>query len=98
MKTVEELYTEIMSDAELRMEWFDATDSNRTDSNRIEKFLRKHDCSATLEEVEAFLKAKNDGEDSISLDELNLVAGGKEEHQCNFGRDENGDMPPYNSN
>ena len=62
MKTVEELYTEIMSDAELRMEWFDATDSKRTDSKRtdskrIEEFLRKHDCSATLEEVEAFLKA-----------------------------------------
>ncbi len=46
----------------------------KTDSQ--EEFLKKHDCSATLEEAVAFIDAKKGQDEELSLDELDSVAGG----------------------
>ena len=72
MKTTEELYNEVMENEELKKEWQEAINTGRQ-----EDFLKKHDCSATLEEVVAFTEAKKEQDEEISLNQLDSVAGGK---------------------
>ena len=74
MKTVQELFQEIMSSEELKAQAVEAAKTGK-----LEAFLKDHGCEATMEEVAAFLKEKAKTDVSLSLNELENVAGG----ECN---------------
>ena len=63
MKTIQELYNEIMASEELK-------------AGKQEEFLKAHGCEATMEEVQAFLEAKQNEDAPLSFDELENAAGG----------------------
>ena len=69
MKTLQELYDEIIASEELKAAFVEAAKSGKT-----MEFLKVHGCEATEEELAAFLKYRSTGE--ISDEELNNVAGG----------------------
>ena len=79
MKTIQELYNEIMASEELKGQFIEAAKAGKQ-----EEFLKAHGCEATLEEVKAFLEAKQTEDAPLSLDELDNAAGGacnKETHE-----------------
>lgn len=71
MKTIQELYNEVMNNQELKAQAIEAASAGKQ-----KEFLKEHGCDATLEEVAAFLKAKNEEDAPLSLDELENSAGG----------------------
>ncbi|MBR4575980.1 MAG: hypothetical protein IKO25_02145 [Clostridia bacterium] len=72
MKTIQELYNEIMENQELKAKFIEAANAGKQ-----EAFLKEQGCEATLEQVAAFLKAKAEEDAPLSLDELENSAGGK---------------------
>ena len=74
-KTIAEVYEEVMKSAELQKEFL-AAEQNGT----IAAFAAAHGCEASAEEVQAFLKTKLSEDKELSLDELDQVAGGKDEN------------------
>ena len=74
-KTIAEVYEEVMKSAELQKEFLAAEQSGA-----IAAFAKAHGCEASAEEVQAFLKAKLNEDKELSLDELDQVAGGKDEN------------------
>ena len=72
MKTIQELYSEVMANEELKAQVIKAAKAGK-----LEAFLREHGCEATTEEVAAFLKAKATEDAPLSVDELENAAGGK---------------------
>ena len=74
MKTIQELYNEIMASQELKAQFIEAAKAGKQ-----EAFLKEHGCEATLEEVKAFLEAKAREDAPLSMDELDNAAGG----ECN---------------
>lgn len=76
MKTIQELYNEVMENQELKEKFIEAANAGKQ-----EDFLKEQGCEATLEEVAAFLQAKAKAEEDVplSLDELENSAGG----ECN---------------
>jgi len=75
MKTIQELYSEIMANQELKEQFIEAANAGKQ-----EEFLKAHGCEATLEEVKAFLEAKQKEDAPLSFDELENAAGGT----CNY--------------
>ncbi len=75
MKTVQELYGEIIASDELKKTFVEAMKADK-----IEDFLKLHDCEATVEEVREYTetKASEDTPIELSDDELRQVAGGTE--------------------
>ena len=73
MKTLEELYKEVMASDELKKEFTEAAKSK----DGIAAWLKKYDCGATFEELGAFLKDKREGE--MQDEDVESVAGGKED-------------------
>ena len=71
MKTVQELYNEIMASQELKAQFIEAAKAGKQ-----EEFLKAHGCEATLEDVKAFLEAKQQEDAPLSFDELENAAGG----------------------
>ena len=71
MKTIQELYNEIMASKELKAQFIDAAKAGKQ-----EEFLKEHGCEATLQEVQAFLEAKAKEDAPLSMDELDNAAGG----------------------
>ena len=71
MKTLQELYTEVIGSEELKKEFMEAS----KDEKNVEEFLKKHGCDATFDELKAFFDDKSEGE--LSEDEVEAVAGGK---------------------
>lgn len=69
MKTLQELYREIISSEELKAAFAEAAKDGKA-----AEFLKAHGCEATTEELTAFLKTRSNGE--ISDEELDSVAGG----------------------
>ena len=67
MKTLEDLYKEILADQELKAQCGEAIKAQKLD-----EFLKAHECEATMEEVKAFLESKKE----VAADELGDVAGG----------------------
>ena len=53
MKTIQELYNEVMENQELKEKFIEAANAGKQ-----EDFLKEQGCEATLEEVAAFLQAK----------------------------------------
>jgi hypothetical protein len=74
MKTIQELYSEIMANQELKEQFIEAANAGKQ-----EEFLKAHGCEATMEEVQAFLEAKQNEDAPLSFDELENAAGG----ECN---------------
>ena len=72
MKSIQELYNEIMGNQELKNQFIEAAKEGKQ-----EEFLKAHGCEATLEEVKAFLEVKAQEDAPLSLDELENSAGGK---------------------
>ena len=71
MKTIRELYDEIMASQELKAQFVEAAKAGKQ-----EAFLKEHGCDATMEEVAAFLKAKAEEDAPLSMNELDNAAGG----------------------
>lgn len=71
MKSMEDLYNEILRNEELKRSFIEAAKDNR-----LVEFLRENGCGATREEAVAFLKEKRDREGTVSDAELESVAGG----------------------
>lgn len=73
MKTVQELYREIITSDELKKAFVKAMKASK-----LEGFLRAHDCEATEEEVREFLEtmAAEDTPIELSDDQLRGVAAG----------------------
>ena len=71
MKTIQELYSEIMASQELKAQFIEAANTGKQ-----EEFLKAHGCEATLQEVQAFLEAKQSEDAPLSFDELENAAGG----------------------
>lgn len=72
MKTLNELYAEVMADENLQNEYIQAAESSKT-----EGFLKAHGCEATLEEFDEFMKDAERISGELSDDELENVAAGK---------------------
>ena len=70
MKTLQELYKEVISSDELKQEFLEASKSKE----ELESFLKNHGCDASFEDLSEFLKERSGGE--LSDDELEFVAGG----------------------
>ena len=71
MKTIQELYDEIMGNQELKAKFIEAANAGTQ-----KEFLKEHGCEATLDELAAFLKEKIEEDAPLSLDELENSAGG----------------------
>ena len=69
MKTLQDLYNEVITNDELKTEFMEAAKDGRTMG-----FLKAHGCEATEEELAVFLKERTMGE--LSDDELDNAAGG----------------------
>ena len=70
MKTMQELYNEVMASEEMKKEFLEASKEKES----VGAFLKKYGCDASVEDVAAFLKEKTEGE--LADDELESVAGG----------------------
>ena len=73
MKTIQELYAKIIASDELKKALVEAMKANK-----LEDFLKAHDCEATVEEVQEFVETKAAANAPIELsdDQLKYVAGG----------------------
>ena len=69
MKTLQELYTEIMGSDELKKAFVEAAKGGK-----VADFLKANGCEATAEEIKAFLQEKAD--QPLSDEELDSAAGG----------------------
>jgi len=70
LKTIHELYKEIMASKELKDQFIESAKAGKQ-----EAFLKEHGCEATLDEVKAFLEAKQNADAPLSLDEMENAAG-----------------------
>ena len=71
MKTIQELYDEVLANQELKEKLVAAMKAGKQ-----EEFLKDCGCGATVEEVAAFLWEKAREDAPISLDELDNASGG----------------------
>lgn len=72
MKTIKELYDEIMASEEMKEELAAAG----SDREALEAFLAKHQCSSNREEFLAFVKERSESIRELNPDELSAAAGG----------------------
>ena len=77
MKTIQELYSEIMANDEMKKAFVEAMKAGE-----LEDFLKERGCEATEEEVKEFVetKAASDAPIELSDDELKHVAAGSGIH------------------
>ena len=71
MKTLQELYNEVIQSDELKKEFLEA-DKN----GKAEEFIKAHGCDATLDEVKTFLENLIKTDKELSVEELENAAGG----------------------
>ena len=71
MKTLQDLYTEVMASEELKKAFAQAAKDNK-----VADFLKAQGCDATEDEFKAFLVEKAKDDKALSDDELENVAGG----------------------
>ena len=71
MKTIQELCNEVMVSEALKEELKEASQKGK-----VEEFLKQHDCNATTDELMNFLEGMQGENEDLSLDDLELVAGG----------------------
>ena len=71
MKTLQELYNEVIASEELKKEFLEAGKNGKA-----EEFIKAHGCDATLDEIKAFLENLTKANEELSVEELENVAGG----------------------
>ena len=71
MKTIQELYSEVLKSEELKKAFSEAV-QNKT----VEDFLKAQGCEASMEDVAAFLKEQQAKTGELTDNELDNVAGG----------------------
>ena len=71
MKTLQELYTEVMNSDALKTEFLALTTPEQ-----VVAFAEKNGCTATLEEIKAFFEEKAAAAGELSDEKLAMVAGG----------------------
>ncbi len=71
MKTLEELYQEVLAGEELKKAFSEAVNENR-----VTEFLKANGCETDAETLEAFLKEKTENQGELADEELDSVAGG----------------------
>ena len=76
MKTIQELYSEVLKSEELKKAFFEAVQGKT-----VEDFLKKNGCEASIEDVAAFLKEQQTKTGELSDGDLTDVAGGRLEAQ-----------------
>lgn len=69
MKTIDNLYNEILEDENLRKEFLNVA----IKGDGVRQFLKDHDCDVTEDELMEYLKKKR----NISDEEMSLITGGK---------------------
>jgi len=72
MKTIKELYNEVMADENLQREYVSAAENDRVD-----EFLKAHGCGAYEEDIEKFFAEMTEKSGELDDDELENVAAGK---------------------
>ena len=72
MKTLQELYSEVMASDEMKKEFIEAFKAKEA----TEAVLKKYGCEASFEEFQAFLKEKQENNELISEEEVKAIAGG----------------------
>ena len=79
MKTLQNLYDEVMDNDDEKMAFVKAMKEGS-----VEDFLKQHGCNATAKEAEEFLEAKvaEDIPIELSEEELDRVAGGSVSWYC----------------
>lgn len=70
MKTIEELYNEVVANEELKKEFITLK------ADEVEDFAKAHGCEATLDEIKDFFKSRKESGE-LSDAELSQVSGGK---------------------
>ena len=75
MKTLEELYNEVIASEELKKEFLSLK------PEEVEGFAAKYGCKASLDEIKAFFEAKKNQTGELSDAELDQVAGGKKANE-----------------
>ena len=71
MKTLQELYNEVIQSDELKKEFLEAGKNGK-----VEEFIKNHGCDVTLDEIKDFLENLTKEDKELSVDELGNVAGG----------------------
>ena len=71
MKTLQELYNEVIKSEELKKEFLEAGKNGKA-----EEFIKAHGCDATLDEIKVFLEEQAKADKELSAEELENVAGG----------------------
>ena len=73
MKTLQELYNEVIQSDELKKEYLEAVKNKN-----VMEFLKSHSCEATAEDFKTFVieQTKANADKELSVDELENVAGG----------------------
>ena len=72
MKTVQDLYKEVMASEELKK-----TFAQAAKDNKVSDFLKAQGCDATEDELKAFIQEKAGSDKPLSEDDLENVAGGR---------------------
>ncbi|MGN0578511.1 MAG: hypothetical protein ACI4J4_07820 [Ruminiclostridium sp.] len=71
MKTIEELYNEVMASEDLKHEFL------ALKPEEVESFAEKYGCKTTLDEIKSFLTEKSAASGELSDEEIEQIAGGK---------------------
>ena len=71
MKTIQELYSEVLKSEELKKAFSEAVQSKT-----VEGFVKSQGCEASMEDVAAFLKEQQAKTGELADSELDNVAGG----------------------
>ena len=73
MKTLQELYNEVIASEELKKEYLQAVSDKK-----LGAFMKAHGCEATAEEIKTFFmeQSKKNADKELSAEELENVAGG----------------------
>ena len=73
MKTLQELYHEVIKSDELKKEFLEAGKNGK-----VEEFIKNHGCDVTMDEIKVFFEtqAKAKADKELSTEELENVAGG----------------------
>ena len=72
MKTLQELYTEVMASDEMKKEFIEAFQTKEA----TESALKKYGCEASFEEFQAFMKEKQENDELVSEEDVKAIAGG----------------------
>ena len=71
MKTLQELYNEVIKSEELKKEFLEAGKNGKA-----EEFIKAHGCDVTMDEIKAFMENLTKSDKELSVDELENAAGG----------------------